>query len=220
MTYYHHVRRNIEPLLPENASQILDVGAGGGGTLSWLKTVYPNAQTTGVEVNPDLESELRQNADVAIVGNIDECMTRLGTFDLILLLDVLEHVPDSTRTLQGIRRRLRAGGRIIVSVPNIAHLSVTVPLLVQRRFAYQNAGIMDRTHLRFFVEDTAVKLLNDANLIVTKGLVIGPKEPKSKALDRLSLGLLRHHLTKQYVMLGESNDSEATQRRVRWEIGD
>jgi 2-polyprenyl-3-methyl-5-hydroxy-6-metoxy-1,4-benzoquinol methylase len=219
-TYYHHVRREIQPLLPKNASRILDIGAGGGNTLGWLKTIYPKAKTTGVELNPELKDELKKNADVAIFESIDECVTRLETFDLILLLDVLEHVPDSANTLQKVRQLLQAGGRIIVSVPNIAHLSVTLPLLVQRRFTYQDAGIMDRTHLRFFVEDTAVKLLNDADLVVTKGLIGGLQGPKSKLLDHLSFGLLRHHLARQYIMVGESNDSEIVQRRVKWQIAD
>jgi 2-polyprenyl-3-methyl-5-hydroxy-6-metoxy-1,4-benzoquinol methylase len=219
-TYYHHVRREIQPLLPKSASRILDVGAGAGNTLSWLKTIYPKAKTTGVELNPELKDELKHNADVAIFESIDECVSRLGAFDLILLLDVLEHVPDSANTLQKVRQLLQAGGRIIVSVPNIAHLSVTLPLLTQRRFTYQDAGILDRTHLRFFVEDTAVKLLNDANLVVTKGLVGGLQGPRSKLLDHLSFGLLRHHLAKQYIMAGEANDSEIVQRRVKWQIAD
>jgi 2-polyprenyl-3-methyl-5-hydroxy-6-metoxy-1,4-benzoquinol methylase len=218
--YYHYVRRNIKPLLPKNASRILDIGAGGGVTLGWLKTVYPDATTTGLELNADLENELKQNADVAIIGNIDECVDRLGKFDLILLLDVLEHIPDSTGTLQKISRLLQPDGCVIVSVPNIAHLSVTLPLLMQRRFTYRDAGIMDRTHLKFFVEDTAVQLLNDAGLLVTKGLIIGPKERKAKLLDMLSLGALRHHVTKQYIMRGEPRDGGIDQRRVRWEIGD
>jgi len=219
-TYYHHVRREIQPLLPENASRILEVGAGGGDTLRWLKTIYPEAETTGVELNGELKNDLQNNADVAIFESIDQCVTRLGTFDLILLLDVLEHVPDSTSTLQKVCERLEPGGRVIVSVPNIAHLSVALPLLVQRRFTYQDAGILDRTHLRFFVEGTAVKLLNDANLVVTKGLVGGLQGPKSRLLDQISFGLLRHHLAKQYIMLGEANGKNVSQKPLKWQIAD
>jgi 2-polyprenyl-3-methyl-5-hydroxy-6-metoxy-1,4-benzoquinol methylase len=214
--YYRHSRQEIRSLLPEKAFRILDVGAGGGYTLRWLKSIYPNAITTGVELNTNLKDELEQNVDVAIFGNIDECIPRLDTFDLILLLDVLEHVPDSTQTLKSISRLLKNGGHVIVSVPNIAHLSVTLPLLMQRRFTYQDSGIMDRTHLRFFVEDTAVKLLNDANLIVVDGLIAGLEGPKSRLLDRLSFGFLRHHLAKQYIMVGEMADGGLVQSKVNW----
>jgi SAM-dependent methyltransferase len=158
------------------------------------------------------------NADVVVIGAIDETISKLKTYDLILLLDVLEHLPDSTATLRKLSKLLEPEGHVIVSVPNIAHLSVSIPLLTQRRFRYQDAGILDRTHLRFFVEDTAVELLNDANLIVTAGLISGIQGPKTKLLDRLSFGLLRHHLAKQYIMLGQLNDGKIAQAKVQWKM--
>lgn len=216
--YYSRSRREIRSLLPSRASRILEVGPGAGFTLLWLKSIYPDATTFGVELNQALEADLREHADVAIIGDIDELISRVGSkFDLILLLDVLEHVPDPTRTLQAITRKLLMdGGRVIVSVPNIAHLSVTVPLLFQRRFAYTDSGILDRTHLRFFVEDTAVKLFNDSNLVVKDGLITGLEGPKSMMLDRLTLGLLTHHLAKQYIMAGELTGGPVAQPRINW----
>ncbi len=218
MGYYHFVRREVQPLLPKSPSRILEVGAGAGGTLKWLKALYPRAEMTAVEVNPDLLDELRRNADVVIIGPIDEVFSQLKTYDLILMLDVLEHLPNSTTTLRTLSNLLAAGGHIIVSVPNIAHLSVSVPLLLLRRFNYQDAGILDRTHLTFFVEDTAIKLLNDANLIVTSGLISGLQGSKAKLLNFLSCGLLRHHLAKQYIMLGQLNAGKIKQPKVQWKV--
>lgn len=195
----------------------MEVGPGGGYTLRWLRSIYPNVATVGVEVNRELKEELEENADIAIIGNIDDCASDLGQFDLVLLLDVLEHVPDPTRTLQAITRSLLMdGGRVIVSVPNIAHLSVTLPLLFQRRFEYTDSGILDRTHLKFFVEGTAVKLLNDSGLVVKDGLITGIEGPKSKMLDRLTFGGLTHHLAKQYIMAGELTTESTTQLKINW----
>src|SRR3974390_559041 len=81
MSYYHFVRREIAPLLPKNPTRILEVGAGAGGTLGWLKTLYPNAQTTAVEINPALRHELEQNADVVIIGPIDENTSQLQNYN-------------------------------------------------------------------------------------------------------------------------------------------
>jgi 2-polyprenyl-3-methyl-5-hydroxy-6-metoxy-1,4-benzoquinol methylase len=218
MDYYHFVRSEITPLLPNAPARILEVGAGAGSTLKWLKAVNPKTETTAVELNSSLLDQLEQNADVVVIGAIDETISKLKTYDLILLLDVLEHLPDSTATLRKLSKLLEPEGHVIVSVPNIAHLSVSIPLLTQRRFRYQDAGILDRTHLRFFVEDTAVELLNDANLIVTAGLISGIQGPKTKLLDRLSFGLLRHHLAKQYIMLGQLNDGKIAQAKVQWKM--
>src|SRR5580704_14099176 len=218
MKYYHFVRSEIEPLLPKDAARILDVGAGAGATLRWVKTFFPKAETTGVELNPEMLGELQENADVALIGDIDACLPKLKTYNLILLLDVLEHLKDSTGTLQKLSRLLEPEGRVIVSVPNLAHFSVSLPLLLKRRFDYQDAGILDRTHLRFFVEDTAIKLLNDANFSVTAGLISGIQGPKAKLLDLVSFGRLRHHLAKQYIMLGQLNDHRISQGKVRWRL--
>jgi hypothetical protein len=79
--YYHLVRREIMPLLPGNATRILEVGAGAGATLKWLKSLYPVTETTAVEVNPTLLDELKQNADVVIVGPIDETFAQLKTYE-------------------------------------------------------------------------------------------------------------------------------------------
>ena len=216
MNYYHFVRREIAPLLPRNATRILEVGAGAGATLKWLKSLYPLTVTTAVELNPALLDELKLNADVVIIGPIEDVFAELKTYDLILLLDVLEHLPDSTQTLRRLTKLLNAGGQVIVSVPNIAHLSVSIPLLLKRRFDYQEAGILDRTHLRFFVENTAIRLLNDADLIVTKGVISGIRGPRTKLLNFLSCGLLRHHLAKQYIMLGQLYDGKIAQQKIYW----
>jgi len=218
MDYYHWVRQEIKPLLPKNPSRILEVGAGAGHTLKWIKELYPKTETTAVEINSALLQELRQNVDVPIIGPIDEALPQLKSYDLILFLDVLEHLSDPTATLRNLSKHLEANGQVIVSVPNIAHLSVSVPLLLQRRFDYQDAGILDRTHLKFFVEGTAIKLLNDANFIVTAGLVSGIQGPKSKLLDLLSFGGLRHHLAKQYIMLGQLTDGKLSQERIKWAL--
>lgn len=216
--YYQHTRREIAPLLPATASRILEVGAGAGGTLKWIKSIYLQAETTAVELNPKLRNELEANADLVLIGAIDETLPLLKSYDLILLLDVIEHLPDSGETLKGLVQRLKPGGRVIVSVPNVAHLSVSLPLLLKRRFTYQESGILDKTHVRFFVEDTAVKLLNDAGLVVTSGLISGLQGPKSRLVDLLSFGLLRHHLAKQYIMSGKLSDDNARQEEIRWQI--
>ncbi|MCK1295193.1 MULTISPECIES: bifunctional 2-polyprenyl-6-hydroxyphenol methylase/3-demethylubiquinol 3-O-methyltransferase UbiG [unclassified Bradyrhizobium] len=219
MDYYHWIRRDIEPLLPKQSTSILEVGAGAGATLRWLKEFYPKAETTAVEINPALLDELMLNADLAIIGPVDQIFAQLKSYDLILLLDVLEHLPDPRATLQNLAKVLNPGGRVIVSVPNIAHFSVSIPLLLRRRFDYREAGILDRTHLKFFVEDTAIRLLNDAHLNVTDALICG-MERRGKIFNSLSFGLLQHYLARQYLMLGQLSDRDFVQQKIQWKVAD
>jgi len=81
-------------------------------------------------------------------------------FDLILCLDVLEHMLDPWRVVDRlVTQHLAVGGTLLVSLPNVRHYSVTLPLIFQGRWDYNDAGILDRTHVRFFTPHSAVQLL-------------------------------------------------------------
>jgi SAM-dependent methyltransferase len=215
MDYYRHLRPEIEPLLPCSAARVLDVGAGTGATLRWIKEAFPKSQVTGVEPAAEAAEALGLCADAAFTDTIEDALPRLGTFDLILLLDVLEHLRDPELVLRQLVARLEPGGCILVSLPNVAHLSVSLPLLLRGRFEYQDSGILDRTHLHFFVESTAINLMNRVGLTVMDGVATGLEGPKSRLLAALSLGTLRSHLTKQYVMRAQPMNGLA-QGQVRW----
>lgn len=112
---------------------------------------------------------------------------------------------------------LAPGGTVIVSLPNVAHLSVSLPLLLGGRFDYADAGILDRTHMRFFVRTSAVALLNAAGLSVDAGLKSGLQGKKSKLLDVLTFGLMRDRLAKQYILAGKKNNREG-QEKIAWRV--
>jgi 2-polyprenyl-3-methyl-5-hydroxy-6-metoxy-1,4-benzoquinol methylase len=215
--YFEFTRSEIASLLPAAATRILEIGCGRGNTLAWLKRRYAQAETVGVEYWPGAREDLQRNVDVAIMADLEQGLPPelMGQFDLILALDVLEHLRDPGLVLSRLVERLAPGGQFIVSLPNISHLSVSAPLLFRRRFRFTDAGIMDRTHLRWFTEETAVELLNGAGLRVTDGVVNGLDGPRARALDAITFGKLRHWLSKQYIMRGEPG---AGQGPVAWRI--
>jgi 2-polyprenyl-3-methyl-5-hydroxy-6-metoxy-1,4-benzoquinol methylase len=86
-------------------------------------------------------------------------------FDIILFADVLENTPDPLSVLLFYRRFLKPGGKIVVSLPNIACWDRRLALLFGH-FDYMDSGIMDRTHLRFFTFRTAQALLREAGLAI------------------------------------------------------
>ena len=215
-SYFGLVRKDIEPLLPASATRILDVGAGAGGTTRWLKTRYPKARTVALEGNGALLDELRQNVDEPHIVDLNQALPPVGTPDLILFLDVLEHLLNPSEILATLTQSMPDHGTVIVSLPNVAHLSVSAPLFVRGEFEYKDAGILDRTHLRFFTRKSAVELLNSARLTVAKGLRTGFAGPRARTLDRLTFGMARDHLTKQYVMVGRRASSPAVQPPIDW----
>jgi len=102
-------------------------------------------------------------------------------FDVILALDVLEHLVDPWRVVRSISKLLTPEGVLIVSVPNLRHKSVIKDLVFHNEFRYTDAGILDRTHLRFFVRRTAIELCESGGLVVTQCLT-NKKLKKSRRL--------------------------------------
>ncbi|MGO9233053.1 MAG: class I SAM-dependent methyltransferase [Methylocella sp.] len=200
--YFHHVRTDIAPLLPASASRIVDVGCGAGETLAWLMSLYPQAYRVGLEGNASMSQELAINSDEFHIVDLNGDLPNIGSPDLLLFLDVLEHLPNPEKLLSRLTAELAPGGTVIVSLPNIAHLSVSIPLLFWGRFNYVDAGILDRTHLRFFVRESAVALMNGAGLTVDRIIESGLEGPKTRTLDLLTFGLLRQRLAKQYILSG------------------
>jgi SAM-dependent methyltransferase len=215
--YFAHVRSEIAPLLPQQAETILEVGCSAGGTLKWLKSRYPGSVATGIDGHAPNLPAIQRAADHAVIADLDGPIPDLGRFDLILALDVLEHLRDADAVLRRlVDQHLAPGGSVIVSLPAVSHYSVSLPLLLGRRFPYADAGILDRTHIRFFVEGSCVQLMNAAGLRVADGLLAGLAGRKTRLLNTASGGLLKHWLTKQYIMRGVP-DGRA-QGPVRWRI--
>lgn len=88
-------------------------------------------------------------------------------FDFILFPAVLEHLVHPDKVLDSVKKRLDTSGKIIVSIPNVAHISIRASLFFGK-FEYKEYGILDKTHLRFYTEKTARKLIKDSGLKLEK----------------------------------------------------
>jgi hypothetical protein len=214
-SYYGFTRTEIAPLLPKEASRILDVGCGAGATSAWLRTIYPHAKLIGFEANGELRPQLETLLDEVHIVDLNSSVPPVEA-DLILFLDVLEHLVNPEGLLRKMVSHAPKNVTVIVSVPNIAHLSVSAPLLFQGRFEYQDAGILDRTHLRFFDRESAVALLNYAGLEVTEGLESGIGGPKSRLLDKVTFGRLRNRIAKQFILRANIAPVGQSQGPIKW----
>lgn len=142
--------------LPEDAQNVLDVGAADGHFGVVLREQRPNIVLWGVE--PFAEGHNSSAYDRFLVGQaLDAAASELRShnFDAIFFNDVLEHMPDPENALELAGELLVDGGVVIASIPNVRHASVLLPLLVHGRWDYTDVGVMDRTHLRFFTRNSA-----------------------------------------------------------------
>ncbi len=142
-------------------SRVLDVGCGTGWTAKEL-TDKKGCEVIGVEPNESRAEAARSHGIQVHVGYLEDLrIEEVDLFDIILFGDVLEHLSDPHSILCVAKRYLRPGGSVVISVPNVAHWMVRLDLL-RGKFNYQEGGIMDATHLRWFTEKTLRLLLEKA----------------------------------------------------------
>ncbi len=143
---------------------VLEVGCACGATLLAIRNRNPEARLYGIEVNEKAAAFARR---FAVVEALDvEKLHKPAwheKFDCILLGDVIEHLREPQRAMENLVTLLKPGGRVFVSVPNVMHFSVFRMMLLGH-WTYEDAGILDRTHLRFFTRTEILLLLRQIGL--------------------------------------------------------
>ncbi|HLH47246.1 MAG TPA: class I SAM-dependent methyltransferase, partial [Acidimicrobiales bacterium] len=142
---------------------VLDVGCSTGYLAKVL--TERGCRVSGVELDPEAAEAARAHCEAVLVADLDRddlaALAFEHPFDVIVFADILEHLRDPVRTLRASASLLRPGGYVVVSIPNVGHGSVRLALAAGR-FDYRDAGLLDRTHLRFFTRETLADLLSTA----------------------------------------------------------
>lgn len=150
-----------------NSARVLDVGCGAGQVGALFKE--KGCRVVGVESDPQAAALAREVLDEVIVGDAGSFHRGelVGAFDTVMLLDVLEHAAEPLLLLTNLRKYLGRDGSLIISVPNAAHWTIR-NMILRGKFHYEDYGILDRTHLRFFTHESFIDLLEKAGLRVVE----------------------------------------------------
>jgi len=191
--YFVEFREEILPLLPERAGRVLDLGCGSGETSGYLKQIKRFDWVCGVEGSLAAAEIAKTKLDQVVIGDIEKIDFGIpnGSLDLILVLDILEHLVDPWNILAKLHALLKPGGIIIVSIPNVRHYSVVIPLLFLGDWRYSQEGLLDSTHIRFFTKRTAAKMFNGAGFETEITDFTGAKRGLGSFLNRCTLGLFK-----------------------------
>lgn len=169
MSYYSNVNPDLLAKIPITAKRVLEVGCGSARLGEAFKARSPSSKYYGIELFESAALEASKVIDGVICSNIEHD-TRVPlnlspSFDTLVFGDVLEHLQDPWKVLTDLRQYIEPGGSCIACVPNVAHWSLVSGLL-QGKWDYQDAGLLDRTHLRFFTLDSAVQMFQKAGWTV------------------------------------------------------
>lgn len=157
---------------------VLDIGCGEGFLA--VEVAQKGNRVTGVDVMPEPSQSLKMtdyySADLN--DGLEPVLEGLKgkRFDRVLLLDILEHLRRPEKILAQCHALVKEEGQVIVSVPNVANIAVRLMLLFGR-FDYNERGILDKTHQRFFTRKTARQLVTQAGYrVVSERMTVIPVE--------------------------------------------
>ncbi len=158
----HSSHGRVLQLMQDRPPQrVLDVGCGPG----WLAAALRAQGHHVVGVDLAEEPGVRERTDAFVQADLERGLPdAVGDgFDVVVAADVIEHVRRPEALLAEMAQRLRPGGTLIASVPNISHWYPRGRTALGL-FDYDQRGILDATHLRFFTRRSFVRTARQAGL--------------------------------------------------------
>jgi len=148
--------------------KVLEIGCASGRISKRL--TENGCKVVGVEIDANSSIKAKNFCHEVVtcdIESLEDLDYHDNYFDVILFSNVLEHLKSPLNVLKKLKRYLKSDGYIVVAVPNIANIIIRIKLLMGK-FEYEDSGILDRTHLRFFNEKNAKDLLYQAGFNIIK----------------------------------------------------
>jgi len=202
--YSDNPRAEMLAFVPDLAATVLDVGCHTGAFGRGLKQAR-HCEVWGVEINPYSAEAAAKVLDRVVCGPFETTLALPDAyFDAVVFNDVLEHMVDPWSALHLTQQKLRAGGCVVASIPNLRYICNLRHILLDGDFRYEDEGIRDRTHLRFFTRKSMLALFEDCGYTVRTMTGIQRYRAQSrakKAISRLLVGSLEDLNFLQYAVV-------------------
>jgi 2-polyprenyl-3-methyl-5-hydroxy-6-metoxy-1,4-benzoquinol methylase len=191
--YFSAARTDLLQMLPRGGGlRLLELGAGDGATLRAAKALGLASWVAGIDiVAPPAAAEGQPGIDLFLHGNVEtlDPASLPGGLDAVLCADVLEHLVEPWRVVSLVAGLLKPGGVLLSSIPNVRNHRALRAIVLQGDFRYQPAGLLDRSHLRFFCRKNVRELFEQAGLVVeAMEENMGGYGLRHRLLDRLTFG--------------------------------
>jgi 2-polyprenyl-3-methyl-5-hydroxy-6-metoxy-1,4-benzoquinol methylase len=158
-------------LMPATARRVVEVGCSSGALAREYKRRNPGCHYMGIELVPAYAELARRHCDEVVDLDVetvsDQTLAGLET-DCWVFGDVLEHLRDPWALLRKIRKVIPADGHVVACIPNAQHWSVQARLSCGE-LRYEDMGLLDRSHLRWFTRITMLEMFQQAGFKVAAG---------------------------------------------------
>jgi predicted TPR repeat methyltransferase len=166
LTYYQEDRAELYGFAARAGLHIhgraLNVGCGAGLDARFLRQLGAD-EIHGIEPFEGAARLASLRYDHVFIGPVEAWREDAKPYSLVVFADVLEHLVDPQSVLVRARSWLSRDGHVLISIPNVRHVSVLWPLVVQGEWRYGEHGILDDSHLRFFTRQSFLRLLEQSH---------------------------------------------------------
>lgn len=161
--YYDGLNLKLLDAIPATARRVLELGCANGRLGRRFKELHPATEWSGVDLSPEATAAAAPHLDHVLTLDLDRAdLSALGRgFDVVVIGDLLEHLRDPGAVLEALYDLTLPDARIVCCLPNMGHLSV-IERLVAGDISYDDMGLLDKTHTRFFSASSAFKTFLDA----------------------------------------------------------
>jgi ubiquinone/menaquinone biosynthesis C-methylase UbiE len=165
--YYEGLNEKLYAAIPP-ARKVLELGCAAGRLGQKYKQLHPETTWVGVDCNPEALQLAAQRLDATFRVNLDsEGLDAVGEgYDCVVIGDLLEHLKQPERILEKLAQITTGNASLACCVPNMSHVSVLERMLLGD-ISYEDQGLLDRTHLRFFSRSSLFKMLLDSGWLPT-----------------------------------------------------
>lgn len=153
--------------IPLDARVVLDVGCGAGALGAAYRRLNPRARVLGIEQDRNAARRAAERLDAVANADVEQAplpFSLTAGLDCIVYGDVLEHLKDPFALLRRHAEALSDSGTMVICVPNVEHWSFVAHLL-RGTWDYEDTGLLDRTHLRWFSLESMKRGLEGLGLV-------------------------------------------------------
>jgi SAM-dependent methyltransferase len=177
---HDHHNPDLLSLMPSNLGRVVEVGCSTGALARAYCKDNPACEYIGIEMDESFAARAKEFCSSVICADVEgisePVLASLFPSDCWIFGDSLEHLRDPWALLKRLRGHFQPDGRIIACIPNAQHWSVQVRLNCGA-FRYEDAGLLDRTHLRWFTRTTIIELFQSTGYKILTGVPRIPDEP-------------------------------------------
>lgn len=149
--------------LVEPDKKVLDIGCASGYLASFLKE--KGCLVDGIDYDDKYIQEAKKHCNAKVLDISKENIE--GRYDVVIMGDILEHLVHPDEVLLKLKYNLSDNGYIIISLPNIVNIYPRLKILCGM-FDYEEKGIFDRTHLKFFTRKSLKEMLKNTGYKIEK----------------------------------------------------